>query len=409
MASTITVPDPQRIGWNPQAIVEALADVATAATTDINALQSGGVAGVIPTHGVRGVVTSNIANLAAFTVAGNDGLTYAAGERVLLTAQSTGSQNGIYVVGTVGGGTAALTRATDFDASAEAQPGTLFVATEGTSHADSVWELSTNAAITIGTTALVINKILQNPLAGSTGNTWGVTGSGVAGFSALNLAGGSAYVSGTLPVLNLPLGVTRHARGVVFANVANLAAFTVAGNDGLTYVEGDRVLLANQTTAAQCGLYVVGVVGGGTAALTRVTDMPAAAAIQNGMVVEVSEGTLFAGSSWKAMCTGSAVVGTNDPIFYPRNCRGTATLSSGVKALGATEGLFVLSTTRSSFAVTRNTANTSTGTTGGYAVPVSTVTAGKSGTAAATLTAQAADGTTSASDVSTLHWSCTNW
>ncbi|MFI0434026.1 MAG: hypothetical protein ACH36H_12910, partial [Candidatus Nanopelagicales bacterium] len=52
-----------------------------------------------------------------------------------------------------------------------------------------------------------------------------------------------------------------HVRGVVYSNVASLAAFTVASNDGLTYTEGQRVLLANQTTAAQNGIYVVGAVG----------------------------------------------------------------------------------------------------------------------------------------------------
>lgn len=201
----------------------------------------------------------------------------------------------------------------------------------------------------------------------------------------------------------------RAVRGVVFANVASLAAFTVAGNDGLTYAAGQRVLLVNQTTAAQNGIYVVGTVGGGTAPLTRAVDFAATEAIVNGTTVEVSEGTIFKGSTWKAMCTGSKVVGTDDPLFYPRVCKGTATLVLGAVTLGATQGLFLFSTTTSSVQATRNTADTSTLTTGGYASPVANRTAGKSGTAACLIRAEVAAGTLNNADVSTIDWLIANW
>ena len=84
----------------------------------VDALEAGTTATVVTIHPVRGASTANVANLASFTVA-NDGITLVAGDRVLLKNQSTVAQNGIYVVGTVGGGTAALTRATDWDEAAE--------------------------------------------------------------------------------------------------------------------------------------------------------------------------------------------------------------------------------------------------------------------------------------------------
>lgn len=200
----------------------------------------------------------------------------------------------------------------------------------------------------------------------------------------------------------------RCVRGVVTANVASLSAFTVASNDGLTYAAGERVLLAGQTTASQNGIYVVGTVGGGTAALTRATDFAASAAIVNGCVVEVSEGTLWAGSSWKAMCTGACVVGTNDPLFYPRTVKATVTLASGVYALGATEGLFLFSTTKSAVAATYNTPNTITLSVA-LKCAVADRTAGKSGTAAATVKAVKADASTNTADVSTVDVVVTNW
>lgn len=206
----------------------------------------------------------------------------------------------------------------------------------------------------------------------------------------------------------LQASLVRYVRGVVTANVASLSAFTVAGNDGLTYVEGERVLLAKQTTASQNGIYVVGAVAGGTAALTRATDFASGAAVKNGCVVEVSEGTLWAGSSWKAMCTGSKVVGTDDPLFYPRSIHRTIALVSGTKALGAGDDIWLFSTTKSQVNITANTYNTGTLTVM-YGAPVASRTAGKGATGAVTINAQQSDGTTNTADVGTVDLLITNW
>lgn len=202
--------------------------------------------------------------------------------------------------------------------------------------------------------------------------------------------------------------LVRHVRGVVTANVASLSAFTVAGNDGLTYAEGERVLLAKQSTAAQNGIYVVGTVGGGTAALTRVADMASGAAITNGMIVEVSEGTLWAGSTWKALCTGSKIVGTDDPLFYPRSIHRTITLVAGTKALAASDDIWLFSTTKSQVNITANTYNTGTLTVM-YGAPVASRTAGKGATGAVTINAQKSDGTTNTADVGSVDLLITNW
>ncbi len=80
-----------------------------------------------------------------------DGVTMASGDRVLLKDQSTGSQNGIYVWN---GAASAMTRATDFDTSAEVQPNVVIGVQEGTANADKRFQLTTNAPITLATTAL---------------------------------------------------------------------------------------------------------------------------------------------------------------------------------------------------------------------------------------------------------------
>lgn len=209
----------------------------------------------------------------------------------------------------------------------------------------------------------------------------------------------------------------RAVRGVVTSNIASLAAFTTTGNaydDGLTYVAGDRVLLAAQTTAADCGVYVVGTVTASAAALTRAADMPAGLALPTGSIIEVSEGTVGKLSTWKATATttGGPVIGTNDPVFYPRVYKKVVTLASGTYLIGAgggSEALFLLSTTTSTIAATRNTAGGTLTLTTHYYAPVSTRIAGKAGTAAASVTASVAAGTVNAADTSTVDVTITNW
>jgi hypothetical protein len=198
------------------------------------------------------------------------------------------------------------------------------------------------------------------------------------------------------------------ARGVVITNMADLTAFVVS-QDGVTYVAGDIVLLALQTTAAQCGLYVVGTVSG-TAPLTRLASLPTGATYQNATTVEISEGTIWAGSTWKSMGTGALVVGTDDPLFYPKICKGILTLAAGTKTLGSAEGLFLFSITKSNIQCNMNTpGGVLTLTVGGYGVNSAARTAGKSGTAAATCIARVAAGTIDTANNSTVDWLVTNW
>ena len=81
-----------------------------------------------------------------------DGVTLVAGDRVLLKDQSTASENGIYVA--VASGAGAAPRATDADTSAEVTTGMFTFVSEGTVNADNGFVLTTNDAITLGTTGL---------------------------------------------------------------------------------------------------------------------------------------------------------------------------------------------------------------------------------------------------------------
>ena len=93
-----------------------------------------------------------VATTANITLSGTqaiDGVNVVAGDRVLVKDQSTALQNGIYVVA-VG----SWTRASDANLSSEVTPGLFVFVEEGTANDNTGWVLSTNAPITLDTTAL---------------------------------------------------------------------------------------------------------------------------------------------------------------------------------------------------------------------------------------------------------------
>jgi hypothetical protein len=142
---------------------------------------------------------------------------------------------------------------------------------------------------------------------------------------------GGSFGSTVIPVANIDTraGIVHSVRGVVTTNVASLSAFTVATHDGLTFVEGDRVLLAKQTTGAQDGIYVVGVVDAGAAPLTRAADWAAAAVLPANSMVVVGEGTVWKNSRWFASVAGAVTVATTSPAFYPERVKGTTAAMTG--------------------------------------------------------------------------------
>lgn len=85
-----------------------------------------------------------------------DSVTLSNGDRVLLTGQTTGSQNGLYVFN---GGGAAMTRTTDADSSGEMLTGSQTFIREGSLYAGSSWRLITPQPITLGTTSLTFTQI----------------------------------------------------------------------------------------------------------------------------------------------------------------------------------------------------------------------------------------------------------
>jgi hypothetical protein len=101
-------------------------------------------------HRVRAASTGNV-TLASAVEEGDalDGVTLVAGDRILLKDQTTGSQNGIYIVAPTG----SPTRAEDFDAGADVLGAVVYVFA-GTANGSKAFKNTNTTTPTIDTTAL---------------------------------------------------------------------------------------------------------------------------------------------------------------------------------------------------------------------------------------------------------------
>ena len=152
---------------------------------------------------VRAATTANV-TLASDLENGDvlDGVTLATGDRVLVKDQSTGSENGIYVVKASG----APDRSTDADSGAEVTANFAVFVEQGTVNADQGYTLTNNGAITVGTTALTFTQFtgLGQIVAGTgldkTGNTLDIDS------TVVTLTGTQTLTNKTLtsPVLTTP-------------------------------------------------------------------------------------------------------------------------------------------------------------------------------------------------------------
>ena len=82
-----------------------------------------------------------------------DGVAVLAGDRVLVKNQTTAADNGVYLAAA-----GAWTRSTDTDLSAEMFGAAVFVS-EGTTQGNQQWQLTTDAPIVVGTTALAWQQV----------------------------------------------------------------------------------------------------------------------------------------------------------------------------------------------------------------------------------------------------------
>jgi len=143
-----------------------------------------------------------------------------------------------------------------------------------------------------------------------------------------------SVVAGTTANLTATYSNGTSGVGATLTNSGTLAAFS---SDGVSPAQNDRVLVKNQTTQLQNGIYTLTTVGSASVAwvLTRATDMDQSVEIDGGDFVFVTGGTTLDNTGWVQTEVG-VVVGTNNIIFTQFSGAGTYAAGNGLTLTGNT-------------------------------------------------------------------------
>lgn len=117
--------------------------------------------------------------------------------------------------------------------------------------------------------------------------------------------------------------------------VATTGNITLSGTqtiDGISLVAGDRVLVKNQSTASENGIYDV--VSGGS--WNRSADANISAEVTSGMFLFVEQGTTNADSGWVLTTDGTITLGTTGLAFTQFSGAGQITAGGGLTKTGNT-------------------------------------------------------------------------
>ena len=197
-----------------------------------------------------------------------DGIGMVAGDRFLVKDQTTQADNGIYIWGT--GALGVSVRSSDMSSGSVQKEGTMTYVQDGLTQNEILYAINIGGNnITIGT----------NP------NTWGEIGSGS--------GGGSGAIKSP----------------VKYATTANITLSGEQSIDG-TATSTSRVLVKNQTTSSQNGIYVTA-----TGAWARSTDMSTGSTIEGGTMVYVTDGTVNGDNLFGLTTEGTVTVGTGNQAW----------------------------------------------------------------------------------------------
>ena len=228
---------------------------------------------------VKVSTTANVTNLNFSSPI--DGIAMTVGDRFLVKDQTAQEDNGIYIWANG----SASTRASDMSDGSVQKEGTMTYVQDGLTQNERLY------AINIGG---------NNILIGTDNNTWGEIGSGS--------GGGSGAIKSP----------------VKYATTANITLSGEQSIDG-TATSTSRVLVKNQTTSSQNGIYVTA-----TGAWARSTDMSTGSTIEGGTMVYVTDGTVNGDNLFGLTTEGTVTVGTGNQAWANLTAGGANTALSNL-------------------------------------------------------------------------------
>ena len=228
---------------------------------------------------VKVATTANVTNLNFSSPI--DGIAMTVGDRFLVKNQTDPIKNGIYIWANG----SASTRASDMSSGSVQKEGTMTFVQDGLTQNERLYAINIGGNnITIGT----------NP------NTWGEIGSGS--------GGGSGAIKSP----------------VKYATTANITLSGEQSIDG-TSTSTSRVLVKNQTTASQNGIYVTA-----SGSWSRSTDMSTGSTIEGGTMVYVTDGTVNGDNLFGLTTEGTVTVGTGNQAWANLTAGGANTALSNL-------------------------------------------------------------------------------
>lgn len=111
-------------------------------------------------------------------------------------------------------------------------------------------------------------------------------------------------------------------QSVRVATTANIALTGLQTIDGVSLLAGDRVLVKNQATSKDNGIYIVGV-----AAWQRAPDADSNAEVTSAMILSVEQGATLADTRWQLVTDGAIVLGATS-LTFQNITQGFATINS---------------------------------------------------------------------------------
>jgi len=218
---------------------------------------------------VRVAATANITLSGTQTI---DGIAVVAGNRVLVKNQTTGSQNGIYVVAA-----GAWTRSLDADNTPanEVTSGMYAFVEEGTANADTGWVLATNDPITLGSTALVFTQF--------TGTGELIAGGGLTKTGSTIAVGTASAARIVINATNIDLATTAISAGTYNQLTVDTYGRATAGTNlqtgtGTTYVTNTSPTISDAVLSGTATIGT-GTFGSWTAANTDIDGLISGSAI----------------------------------------------------------------------------------------------------------------------------------
>lgn len=127
--------------------------------------------------------------------------------------------------------------------------------------------------------------------------------------------------------------LTVNATTTTLTNAGTMAALVI---DGVTVPVNSRVLIKDQVTTSQNGIYIVTNAGSGVAnwILTRASDFDTTAKVTSGAFTFVEQGTSFADSGWVMTTDGTVTIGTTGIVFVQFSGAGQITANNGIQKSG---------------------------------------------------------------------------